>query len=331
MARRGQGDTELRRSQTTIRYAIDALTEEEVRQLGIVNLHALLYPHMLIEDVSLWVMPPSLRRNDGARVILEPPNNDAEDLVVRALEREHYGRDPYGAVYEFFHRCAATMVASARAPYEIVYSYPPDSDKAVGFELFSISPATLLVEDGQLVQYVPQRYVATGKYPPRIRLDLDRLVIFEPPGMYREALAGAVPSLVAIQQSRGMDLALESFQVGREELPYDFQAHKHAEHAAVAEATKDIGWDARSLFREETLEYYQLYRQLMFMRFAIGLRECILETLNKALDAASQVVTPLGQLRLEGLPTSTNVEDALKHLEAGDRPFKDILAPFLSR
>jgi hypothetical protein len=64
---------------------------------------------------------------------------------------------------------------------------------------------------------------------------------------------------------------------------------------------------------------------------AIQLRESILETLNKALDTSSRVVTPVGRLRLEGLPTSAEAEDALRHLEAGDRSFKEILPPFLSR
>jgi hypothetical protein len=136
---------------------------------------------------------------------------------------------------------------------------------------------------------------------------------------------------MVIDQSRGMDLALESLRGGGQTLAYDFLAHKHAEYAAVAEATKNIGWDARGSFREAQLEYYQLYRQLLFVQFVVRLRESILETLNKALDTASRVVMPLGQLRLEGLPTLVDAEDALRHLEAGDKSFKDILAPFLSR
>src|SRR5687767_10427421 len=142
MVRHRHEDSGVRRSQTTIQYGLGALDDEEIRQLGIGDLHSQFYPHMLIEDVSLWVMP-ILRHDQVARAVLEPPNRAAEDLVAQALGREYHGRDLAGAIFDFFRRCAGMLVAYAIAPYEIVYLYSSNSDAAVGFELCSIYPPTL--------------------------------------------------------------------------------------------------------------------------------------------------------------------------------------------
>jgi hypothetical protein len=330
MARRRKGGVELRSSRTTLRYGFDALTEEEIRQLRIWAPHAHYYTHMLVDDVSLRVLPNSLRRSGGAAAVLEPPGEAAAGMVAQALarERDYFRRDLGDAVHDFFRHCATTLVTYLRAPYEIAYLSPPDSEAVVGFELVPVYPPTLFVEDEKFVQYVPQRWAESGRFPRRIEVAPDRLVVFDLPGEFREDWPQALHSLMAVEQGRGVDLALESFKVGRERLPYDFQAHKRSEFAAVAEATRCIGWDARGTFQDEQTEYYRIHRHLTFLRFLIQLRDSLLEKLNATLDTVSRVLPPLGHLRLEGVPTAADVEQALRHLQAGDKPFKDILAPF---
>ena len=157
-------------------------------------------------------------------------------------------------------RCAATIIAYGVALYELVYLYPADTPVAAGFELHSMYPPTVLQREGRLVQHVPQRFQSDGKLGQFVELDPTRLAIFNPPTPYRKYLEEAISSLVLIEHSRNSKLALESLQVGTKELPYEFLVHKRSEHAAVAEATKGIGWDARGTFREGQTEYYLLYR-----------------------------------------------------------------------
>ncbi len=98
---------------------------------------------------------------------------------------------------------------------------------------------------------------------------------------------------------------------------------------ALAEAGKLIGWNARGLCQEQTLEYYEIYRKLLFERFKIELRTSILGTLNKGLDKAGQKLGFSGQLEIEGLPTLKDIEAAQAHLAVGDQPFREIVEPFL--
>jgi len=111
-------------------------------------------------------------------------------------------------------------------------------------------------------------------------------------------------------------------------IPFDPTAHIHLEKRALAEAGKLIGLNARGLFREETLEYYDLHRVLAFGRFKIELRTTLLEKVNEALTLAGQKVGFFGELLMSGLPTLKEIEEAQAHLSAGDRPFQEILKPF---
>lgn len=324
-------EPKLRRMQSTIRYGQDALTSEEARQLGVNDLHYRYYTSMLIDDIALWAVPPSLARGERCGVVLEPADSTAEALVTRGLDRDrgNYRSDLGDVMYQFLNNCARTIAGYGLAPYEIVYLSPPDEEKVVGFELFSIFPPTLRPQGGKLIQYVPQRFSEGGKYPPLIEVDPNRVAFFTLPDALREDLGRAIYALSGIDHSRGLDLAMQITTGKVQGLNYNFQTHQHAKHLAVAEATRNIGWDARGTFRSEQLEFHTIYRQLLFQQFVIRVREAILKKLNEVLKAVGDVITPLGQLRLTGLPTSENADESLRHLDAGDRSFKELIDPFL--
>lgn len=315
----------LRRSQIALRYPAEILTAEEVQLLPLRDPSAQFYMSMFVQDVALWIMPISAHRSHTAQAILVDADKAAEKLVIRGLRDEHYGHDLWDALYQFVHRCAGTIAAYGYAAYELVLLYPQESEKAVGFELFGIWPATLRVQDDALVQYVPERLRQDGKYPPALAFPADRLIIFELPAALQQSFIQGLGSLMAVNLSRGADLAVESFRLGQHAVPYDFRAHKAAEHLALAEGTRGIGWDARGLFQEAQLDYYRVYRQLVFMKFVAQLREAIISTLNSVLTAVSQLVSPVGQIAVQGLPTSADMEAMLQRLERGDVSFKEAI------
>lgn len=324
--------SEYRRRQSSIRYGLDALTEDEATALRIGNPHGDFYTSMLIEDVSLWVAPVSPRRGGRAKVVLEPSNRNAEQLLTQALARdsEYHRQGLSESVYGFLRSCTQTLIGYSAAPFEIVHLSPPDGEQVVGFELFSIFPPTLRERDGELVQYVPQRLAADGRLPPEIKLDAERLAVFSLPDPVREILSESIYALNAIGRSRSMDLAVQSFEAGSQRLSYDLQSHQYAEHLALAEATKRVGWDARGLFRQRQSEFHVVHRQLTFFRFVAQVRDSILGQLNDVLDKVSQVLAPIGHVRLEGLPTVGDADEAIRHLRAGNRRFKELLDQFMS-
>ncbi len=137
--------------------------------------------------------------------------------------------------------CARTIVGYGLAPYEIVYLSHPDEEKIVGFELFPIFPPSLRSQDGKLTQYVPQRLSSSGTFPTQISVDPNRLAVFTLPDELRDDLGLAISGLARIDNTRGMDLAVQAAAGNARAHGYNFQSHQRAKHLAVAEATRNIG------------------------------------------------------------------------------------------
>ena len=107
-------------------------------------------------------------------------------------------------------------------------------------------------------------------------------------------------------------------------------AFRYSQQLALAEAGKSIGWNARGLFNENMLEFYQLKRFLLFERFKIDFRTSILATLNNGLRLAGKEMGFTAKINVQGVPTIPDIEKANSELESGSKPFGDIIKPFLN-
>lgn len=121
---------------------------------------------------------------------------------------------------------------------------------------------------------------------------------------------------------------MEEFGYARKRVPFDSGVHTRAHRLAVADACKDLGWNARNFDNEGMLEYYALHRELRFERFKAELRGHLLDSLNEALARTAEKVGFSGRLTIDGVPTISDVKTAETHLAAGDMPFKDLMKPF---
>ena len=286
-----------------------------------------LYPSMLIEDVA-YHMIPSSGHNTAFRFTLEPMDAKAEKLIAAALNRNDYHKDLASATRNFLAQCAQTVMAYGEATYELVYLSNPDDGAVVEFQLAYIQPLTVMRRRDQLVQYVPAEVARARKGSQYIPLAPDRIIAFPLPASVQKGFGAMMEGLAFLSSHTIPDFAFQVGDDGSRQTPFDPAAHIHLEKQALAEAGKLIGWNARGLFREETLEYYDLHRALEFERFKIELRITLLEKVNEALTLAGQKVGFSGQLQITGLPTLKEVEAAQAHLSAGDRPFQEILKPF---
>lgn len=321
---------ELHRSQQSIFYYSDLAGREDPVLRARRDYFAQLYPHMLIEDVALGIMPiGGHAEKKPFRVFVTPPDPRAEKLIAVAIARRDYSRDFADAVCDFFHDCAQTIMAFGEAVYEIVYLSQPDDGTIVGFELMFIQPRTVIRRRGKLVQYVPADVARERKVPQYVQLSPERILTFKPPAYVQGKLSHIMESLAFLSRPPLPNFALQGEGGSSKPVPYDSAAHIRVEKLALADVGKLIGWNARGLLQEETLEYYWLYRELLFERFKIELRGSILKTLNDGLDRAGRKVGFSVRLEIEGLPTLADVDAAQAHLAAGDRPFKEILEPFL--
>ena len=314
----------LHRSQRVIYY----LDDQDRRDPGLRRLpdyFSSLYPKMLLEDVGMFMVPVT-----GARVELVPSDQVAEQVVADAISLRDHGSDLSWAAHKFFNVCAQRIMAYGEAVYAIVYLSPAQDENPVDFDLVPIHPATVTRKKGTLAQYVPASQRQGPNAPEYIDLPPDQTAVFRAPDNLRPTISRTLAALASVGISNMPDWAMEELATSRRDIPFDGSAHRRAHGLAIAEACRDLGWDARSLNSEKAnvLEYYWLHRRLRFERFKIELREHLLGTLNEVLARAGREVGFAGQLMVEGVPSLEDVEAAESNLVAGNTSFNDLMDPF---
>lgn len=280
---------------------------------------------MLLEDVGMSMIPVR-----GANVNLNPPDEIAEQIVAEAISFRDHGRDLPWAAHQFFNLCARRVMVHEEDVYAIVYLSPSEGENPIDFDLVPIHPATVTRVEGTLAQYVPITHRQEPDVPEHIELSEELAVTFRAPDHLQATISRTLANLDSVGSSIMPDWAMEELAMSRKSVPFDGSAHRRAHGLAIAEACRDLGWDARSLNNEKAnvLEYYWLHRRLRFERFKIELRDKLLETLNEVLTRTEQEVGICGQLTLEGVPSLEDVDAAESYLVAGKISFKDVLEPF---
>jgi hypothetical protein len=97
---------------------------------------------------------------------------------------------------------------------------------------------------------------------------------------------------------------------------------------ALVEAVKPIGWNARGTFNNCVLSYYWIRMSLTFEKFKIRLREAMLATLNRSLQRIGEKVGFKAEIKMEGLPTIADVDNASDQLASGAMPFTEVMKVF---
>lgn len=291
-----------------------------------------LYTHMFVEDLHLAIMPIGGRsENADFAVKLESESKEAEMLVSRALP-SHFGRefDLTRAVCHFMDEAVNIIAYYGKAYYEIVYYYGDSSrEKIEGFELENIMNRSVISPFGFPMQILPGRVVdeRTGIARPIILLPKKEMMILSfprqlgGPSGYRRLLS----QLQWLSGSVVPDFAREDMARQKQTKGYDFSVYKRNQSAFLAGITKHLGWTARQLFNEESLEFYQIYRILKFEKSRAILREYVLNQLNRSLHLIGRRIGFKDRIRLEGIPRSEDYDEYMEQLLAGELSFHDAI------
>jgi hypothetical protein len=291
-----------------------------------------LQSHMLIEDITAQVMPFSgWSRKQLFRAEIVPESPAVASIVASALKARDGGPndDLQSAVCDFVRDCAQSMATFGEAVYELVYKSHRESHEIVAFQFESVHPFTVRPRGRGFVQLVPQTLAERRNVPLSIALRADEILVFQLPTPLRGQLEGTMKSLALLSEQLVPEFVMSNFAEAAPRFHYDSTDQLHSHKLALAEAGKAIGWNARGLAGDDMLEFYSLRRQLSFERFKVELRNSIVDTLNKGLRIAGERMRFEGQVRIDGLPAIRDVEDAISQLEAGSKPFGEILKPFL--
>jgi hypothetical protein len=155
------------------------------------------------------------------------------------------------------------------------------------------------------------------------------LVIIEAPVRVRDHLPCIFERLHFLSDPLLPPFVMEDLKDGKVDGPFDTTLYSRTQKMALAEATREVGWTGGAIFGlggQHVLENYWWQRELKFKRFTSELRERIVFELNDGLKRAGKVSGLRAQIQLSGFPTLAELDAAIGHLQAGDRPLTEIHA-----
>jgi len=309
----------------SIRYYIPDKTPKR-------DLHTSLYTHMFIKDLHLGIMPIGGRsENPNFAVKIEPPSKEIEELIRLGLHTHHgEPRDMAEAVCDFIDEVAHILVYYSKVYYEIVYFYTDESkNKIEGFRLERISNDNIKDIFGFCWQFLPKKILKDRKQNLKRFIWLpksDLLVIVIPKALggirkFRELLS----NLQWVSRDPIPKFVMEDMSVQQQTKGYDFSIYRENQESFLARITRDLGWPARGSFSESSLEFYQIYRYLKFEKTKAILREHILKGLNKTLESIGKKMGFKAKIKLEGIPSSQNLDDYIRQLVKGSLQFSKVM------
>jgi len=284
-----------------------------------------IYNRMFDEDVALGLFPVSGRSaRPGFRVQLEVPDSARETAVAMALDGSAE-RSLAGGLGAFLQKTVGNILNDGRCAYEIVYLAENETAPATGFELAYVDARQLTERSGAWVQQVPLEVASSRGVAPEIILPREDVLIMSLP----KDLAARVRTMKASLRSIGGGGYLELQKVAQfQGLPYDFAKHEQVKMRALAEAGRLLGWTARGSFNGEVLSYYWIQMQLEFEAFKLRVREHLLSQLNLALRHAGEQVGFAATIRVDGMPTLSEITTARDQLRNGNMAFTEVMKPF---
>lgn len=278
---------------------------------------------MLIDDVQLYVLPVPDERYE---IKLHSSDERVRALFTGAIRTQFERLDLSDSLYYFFRECAGAIMAHRFAAYEIAYLL--DAETVVGFELVLIPPTSFVLRGTTFRQYVPAEIRSDrGTSDKYIDLPTESVLLFQLPEYVRAEHEQTMESLASIGNNLFPKFAIENLY--RRTVPFHQDNYLLTREVALAKATQSLGWNARHYGTEYKFEHYVWRRQLTFYKFICLMRQLILDGLNIALSRVGERMGFEAHLTIDGLPTASDAEVALRRLQDGDlRTFDDVLKQY---
>lgn len=289
-----------------------------------------LYPHMLIEDVHSGIMPFGGRTNNkNFKITVKPQNPVIEKLLINSFPTYH--GNPYDikeTICDFIDEVAYMLAYYGIAYYEIVYYYD-NSGKPTRFEIVRINNTNINEMFGFYWQYIPKsvhryRDESNKRFVRLPRKSIVKIVLPNAcggPKIQQKLLS----NLAWLSNCTIPNFVMEDMKQQKQQPGYDFMVYQRNSNVYLAKITKHLGWSARGLQRDLTLEMYQLFRYLKFEKTKAIIREHILSQLNKTLKNVGKIMDFNITIEIEGMPTAMKLNEHISKLLSGKMPFAEVV------
>lgn len=283
---------------------------------------------MFFEDVHTQIMPYRSEHRPNFSIEASPSDEKTRGHIMVVFSKyESSCNDLTEQISEFIRDVAGQIAYQGTAHYEItqVEVIAARARWSRGIRGVSVGerlymplhiPGRVITAGNRVLQIIPQSERKKG-HPPLISMPRSKVwSVGVPPAL------GGMRDYARLRR----DLIVASEVVPRfvrqrnpfAERDLDLNAFLTQRHPLVAKGTAMWGWPARWLWQEETLEYYQLYRELRFARSLAILRNHIVASMNELLLRTKVPV----QLMLRGLPSPDDIEDCIQKLSSATVTFQ---------
>jgi len=281
------------------------------------NFHEKFYSGIFLNDVDLFIS------NDKFKIKLENKDDELEEKIVTSLEDElRYPKDDLdGVLKDFIKTCASNILYFNECDYEIVFT---DNNS---FNFAKIPFNTLKNENGKKYQVIHDEIVDEMDLSNnKIELEYDKIISFKAPKEYN--IQEIMKKLFIISNLKNRKDWVFFTDANRQNKP-SIEYLRYLEKVAVANVTKDIGWNFRIEFTTEEffLDHYYYHRFLLFQKFLTIFRESIIEEFNHALNIICKEVGFSNKIIIEGI-TLDVVDNIINEYEEGKIEYNKITSIF---
>ncbi len=294
------------------------------------------HEYMFIEDVKHKVIPGGRSMSSERDVTIElmPDLPLGKSIIMDAFSKEDRHINLSNTISKFIEEAAFHLAYKGIVRYEIVKEPLSQSKEA--------DDESEPIEQGEQadvkfkVLYIPGRVVRLGTHylqilPRAERAQRGKAFIVIPAAnvwslRIPSELGGSrklrrLLRILARSSTPLPKFVLAAMSSLSEMKDFSFTDFAKLKHLAVACESVQWGWPVRDTWRDETLEYFRVYRHLRFTLAMAILRESILSSMNDLLKQLG-FSTPF---ILKGLPTTADVRNCIAKLAKGEATFEDAM------
>ena len=273
---------------------------------------------MFVEDVHLGVMPIGGRSTYRSEFDVQLEGEaDCSEKVSILLERvcNHHRYDFKKLICDAVNSIAQDLAWNGAACYELT------EDESSRIVLHPFTSERLFRFPGVAIQLVPQKdWAVLGKRV--IAVPTKELWYLTMPKILR-GRSGYKKILSRLHKhgNIGPRFWLKDVDSIRASKGFSLQEYSRNWEVYIRQTTGVWGWNHRDVSTRFTTEYYYVDRQVTFEWAQAILREYILEELNRLLVRLNIDC----QIRVSGLPSSSDILEYRQELKRGDITFKEAL------
>jgi len=285
------------------------------------------YHYRFAQDVHTHIIPYRSSSKSEHHFILEPNERGVFDMVVKLFStpNSHSRNDLTNVLDEHIRWIAGSVAWHGQIHFEITSdlhntdtssSAIPSSGNVrirleriwgkvyrTPFGYFQIAVGPFFSKSNRIVARIPTKHIWEIQVPEELG---------GMQGYKRLSAALSLTSVPTLPESRSF------FNSGEQSSA--FSNHRELTNLSIANATRLWGWSSVDMWSDYGLDYYVLYKRLLFERAMAILREHILSESNILLEMLGIPCS----IKVDGIRTRTEIEVWIEKLRTGKESFQSV-------